>query len=77
MFYFCSFFFINRNMDASKKIIVITEIIVFDFELFIGSRCRKKGRAGNSSTSPFKYFVPSGLIYCARAAILTGLKASS
>jgi hypothetical protein len=27
-----------RNEDASKKILVATEILVFDFELFIGGR---------------------------------------
>jgi hypothetical protein len=27
-----------RNVDASKKI-VVTEILLFDFELFIGERC--------------------------------------
>jgi hypothetical protein len=30
-----------RNEDASKKI-VTTEILVFDFELFIGGRRQKK-----------------------------------
>jgi len=31
-----------RDVDASKKIFVATGILVFDFELFIGGRCRKK-----------------------------------
>ena len=30
---------ISREMDASKKILVITRILVFDFELFEGERC--------------------------------------
>jgi len=29
---------IGREMDASKKIFVVTGIVVFDFELFIGGR---------------------------------------
>lgn len=29
---------IGREVDASKKILVITGILVFDFELFIGGR---------------------------------------
>ncbi len=32
---------IGREMDASKKISWATEILVFDFELFIGGRCEK------------------------------------
>jgi hypothetical protein len=27
---------IGRKVDASKKIFVVTEILLFDFELFIG-----------------------------------------
>ena len=30
---------IGRKVDASKKIFVVTEILLFDFELFIGGRC--------------------------------------
>ena len=33
---------IGRDMDASKKILVATRILVFDFELFIGARCEKQ-----------------------------------
>ena len=29
---------IGRKVDASKKIFVATEILLFDFELFIGAR---------------------------------------
>ena len=29
---------IGRKVDASKKIFVATEILLFDFELFIGER---------------------------------------
>ncbi|NVL91109.1 MAG: hypothetical protein HWN69_09020, partial [Desulfobacterales bacterium] len=29
---------ICRNVDASKKILMATEILVFDFELFVGGR---------------------------------------
>jgi len=32
---------IGRDMDASKKILVATRILVFDFELFIGVRCKE------------------------------------
>jgi hypothetical protein len=32
----------SRNEDASKKIFVATEILVFDFELFIGVRFEAK-----------------------------------
>ncbi len=28
----------DREVDASKKILVATETLVFDFELFIGER---------------------------------------
>jgi len=30
---------ISRKVDASKKIFVVTEILLFDFELFIGVQC--------------------------------------
>jgi hypothetical protein len=33
---------IGREMDASKKIFVVTKILVFDFELFIGVRGQTK-----------------------------------
>ena len=33
---------IGREMDASKKIFIVTRILVYDFELFIGA-LREKG----------------------------------
>jgi hypothetical protein len=34
---------IGRKMDASKKyLFVVTRILLFDFELFIGARVREK-----------------------------------
>jgi len=38
------------SQDASKKIFVVTGILVFDFELFIGARWQK--RADNSLKLP-------------------------
>ena len=32
---------IGHKVDASKKIFVVTEILLFDFELFIGDRRQK------------------------------------
>jgi len=43
-----------RNVDASKKIFVATEILVFDFELFIGELYQIK-KAGNSFKLPSGY----------------------
>ncbi len=33
---------IGRNMDASKKILVATRILVCDFELFIGALVKRR-----------------------------------
>jgi len=41
-------------MDALKKIVIATENLVFDFELFIGGRCRKKGFAILSNYQSFR-----------------------
>ena len=40
----------GRNVDASKKISVATGIIVFDFDLFIGERCRKRADSSTNKT---------------------------
>ena len=42
----------RRNVDASKEIFVVTEILLFDFELFIGGRVQNKRRTGNSFKLP-------------------------
>jgi len=48
-----------RNMDASKKIFVSTEILVFDFELFIGDR-RQKNKELMTTLSSCQTFESSG-----------------
>ena len=37
-------------MDASKKIFVVTGILVFDFEFFIGVRCTKSVSTAKTKT---------------------------
>jgi len=32
----------SRDVNSSKKIFVVTRILVFDFELFIGDRCQNQ-----------------------------------
>ena len=44
---------IGREMDASKKIFWATEILVFDFELFIGALSKKKNRSITLSSDQF------------------------
>ena len=60
-----------RNVDASKKIFVATENILFDFELFIGDRHQKQ-RADNilklSALWMFWTFILL-LVYCDNALI--------
>ena len=42
---------IGRKVDASKKIFVVTGILVLDFELFIGGRCQNKSWQLSKATS--------------------------
>ena len=48
---------IGRKVDASKKIFWATEILVFDFELFIGGRSQKDKGLILSSCQPFAQFM--------------------
>ena len=69
---------INRKVDASKKIIMTIEILLFDFGLFIGGWCRKKELTSFSNCQlldNIERFVFSAMTYCASAAISSVLSA--